>query len=298
MGDRLDWQVDGLDWPNRTNSRFISAAGLLWHVQEFPSTRRDAPLVLLLHGTASATHSWRDVAPLLSQHCRVIAIDLPGHAFSEMPMPASGQSLTGMAKRVAALMQHMQLSPTIVVGHSAGAAVAARMVLDGSVRPAALVSLNGAFIRFGGMAGAIFSPLARLMATGSLTAKFFAWQANDPVVIQRLMRSTGSVIDATGMRLYQRLMQSPGHVRSALAMMAHWDLDSLERELPKLSLPVWLVAADNDLTVPPQQAALVAKRLPQAKRVLWPMLGHLAHEESPRQCVDLLVEVMQSVGAA
>ena len=298
MGDRLDWQVDGLDWPNRANSRFISAAGLLWHVQDFPATRRDAPVVLLLHGTASATHSWRDVAPLLSQHCRVIAIDLPGHAFSEMPMPASGQSLTGMSQRVATLMQQMQCSPTIVVGHSAGAAVAARMVLDGSVRPAALVSLNGAFIGFGGMAGAIFSPLARLMATGSLTAKFFAWQANDPVVIQRLMRSTGSVIDATGMRLYQRLMQSPGHVRSALAMMAHWDLDKLEPELPKLSLPVWLVAAENDLTVPPQQASLVAKRLPQAKRVLWPMLGHLAHEESPRQCVDLLVEVMQTVGAA
>ena len=213
-------------------------------------------------------------------------------------MPASGQSLTGMAQRVATLMQQMQCSPTIVVGHSAGAAVAARMVLDGSVRPAALVSLNGAFIGFGGMAGAIFSPLARLMATGSLTAKFFAWQAKDPIVIQRLMRSTGSVIDSTGMRLYQRLMQSPDHVRSALAMMAHWDLDKLEPELPKLSLPVWLVAAENDLTVPPQQAALVAKRLPQAKRVLWPMLGHLAHEESPRQCVDLLVEVMQTVGAA
>jgi len=290
----LDWQVDGLDWPNRVNSRFISASGLLWHVQEF-SARADAPLVLLIHGTGSATHSWRDVAPLLAQHCRVVAIDLPGHAFSEMPMPAAGQSLPGMAQRVASLLKQMQISPVLIVGHSAGAAVAARMVLDGSIQPAALVSLNGAFIRFGGMAGAIFSPLARLMATGSLAAKFFAWQANDPVVIQRLMNSTGSVIDATGMRLYQRLMQSPGHVRAALAMMAHWDLDALERELPKLSLPVWLVAAENDLTVPPQQAATVAKRLPQAKRVLWPMVGHLAHEESPRQCVDLLLEVIRNV---
>jgi magnesium chelatase accessory protein len=165
------------------------------------------------------------------------------------------------------------------------------------VQPAALVSLNGAFIRFGGMANAIFAPMARLMASGTLAAKFFAWQADDPVVIQRLMRSTGSVIDANGMRWYQRLMQSPGHVRAALAMMAHWDLETLERELPRLTIPVWLVAAENDLTVPPQQATQVAKRLPQAKRVLWPMLGHLAHEESPRQCVDLLNEVMAAVGA-
>jgi magnesium chelatase accessory protein len=293
----LDWQVDGLDWPNRAHSRFVSAAGLLWHVQEFSATRTNAPLVLLIHGTASATHSWRDVAPLLAQHYRVLAIDLPGHAFTEMPTPASALSLSSMAQRVAGLLQQMQLSPNLVVGHSAGAAVAARMALDGSVQPAALVSLNGAFIRFGGMANAIFAPMARLMASGTLAAKFFAWQADDPVVIQRLMRSTGSVIDANGMRWYQRLMQSPGHVRAALAMMAHWDLETLERELPKLTIPVWLVAAENDLTVPPQQAAQVAKRLPQAKRVLWPMLGHLAHEESPRQCVDLLNEVMAAVGA-
>ena len=291
----MDWQVDGLDWPNRAHSRFVSAAGLLWHVQEFFSDRSNAPLVLLIHGTASATHSWRDVAPLLAQHYRVLAIDLPGHAFTEMPKPASAQSLSSMAQRVAGLLQQMQLSPNLVVGHSAGAALAARMALDGSVQPAALVSLNGAFIRFGGMANAIFAPMARLMASGTLAAKFFAWQANDPVVIQRLMRSTGSVIDANGMRWYQRLMQSPGHVRAALAMMAHWDLETLERELPKLTMPVWLVAAENDLTVPPQQATQVAKRLPQAKRVLWPMLGHLAHEESPRQCVDLLNEVMAAV---
>jgi magnesium chelatase accessory protein len=293
----LDWQVDGLDWPNRAHSRFVSAAGLLWHVQEFSSTGTNAPLVLLIHGTASATHSWRDVAPLLAQHYRVLAIDLPGHAFTEMPTPASALSLSSMAQRVAGLLQQMQLSPNLVVGHSAGAAVAARIALDGSVQPAALVSLNGAFIRFGGMANAIFAPMARLMASGTLAAKFFAWQADDPVVIQRLMRSTGSVIDANGMRWYQRLMQSPGHVRAALAMMAHWDLETLERELPRLTIPVWLVAAENDLTVPPQQATQVAKRLPQAKRVLWPMLGHLAHEESPRQCVDLLNEVMAAVGA-
>lgn len=293
----MDWQLEGGDWPNRTHSRFISAAGLLWHVQAFPAARADAPLILLIHGTASATHSWRDVAPLLAQRYRVLALDLPGHAFTEMPSPAAAQSLGGMAQRVAGLLQQMQLSPALVVGHSAGAAVAARMVLDGSIRPAALVSLNGAFLRFGGVAHAIFAPMARLMASGTLAAKFFAWQADDPVVIQRLMRSTGSVIDANGMRCYQRLMQSPSHVRAALAMMAHWDLESLERALPQLAVPVWLVAADNDLTVPPQQAVQVAKRLPQAKRVLWPMLGHLAHEESPRQCVDLLLEVMATHGA-
>lgn len=295
MRDRLDWSIDGRDWPNRDASRFIKAGGLNWHVQQFGPSPKQAPLIALLHGTGSSTHSWRDVAPLLARRCAVIAMDLPGHAFTDLPMPASEQSLPGMAQHVGALFKALEVQPQVIVGHSAGAAIAAQMVLSAHAKPAALVSLNGAFVGFGGLAGAILSPLAKLMSAGSMTARFFASQARDPAVVQRLIRGTGSMIDATGMRLYERLMQSPGHVKAALAMMAHWKLDALERELPKLTLPFWVVAADNDLTVPPSQAGLIAARLRDARRVQWPVLGHLAHEESPAQCVSLLADVLDVV---
>ncbi len=296
MRERLDWNTDGRDWPNRAASRFIEAGGLRWHYQQFEPQDSAAPLALLLHGTGSSTHSSRDVAPALGRRWRVIAPDLPGHAFTTMPSSSSAQSLPGMARNVGAFVKALGVAPTIIVGHSAGAAVAARMVLDGLATPSALVSLNGAFVGFGGLAGAIFSPLAKLLAAGSLTARFFASQARDPAVVQKLLRGTGSVLDATGTRLYARLIQSPGHVQAALAMMAHWDLDALDRELPRLSLPVWLVAAENDLTVPAAQTVHVASRLRDARRVLWPVLGHLAHEESPAQCVALLDEVLKRVG--
>lgn len=292
MTDRLQWDTDGRDWPNRDASRFVDAAGLRWHLQQFGPPAGSAPLVVLLHGTGSSSHSWRDVAPQLGREFSVLAPDLPGHAFTSAP-PSSEQSLPGMARRVALLLAQLQLSPTLIVGHSAGAAIAARMVLDGSVSPAALVSLNGAFLGFGGLAGAVFSPLARLLASGTAAARFFAWQARDPAVVQKLVRGTGSVLDATGMALYARLLQSPAHVRAALAMMAHWDLVPLERELPRLQLPVQIVAAENDLTVPAAQAPRVAAKLPQADVVLWPMLGHLAHEESPAQCVQLIARLLR-----
>ncbi len=53
--ERPDWAVEGRDWPHREASRFVEAAGLRWHVQEFGSP--DAPTLLLLHGTGAATHS-------------------------------------------------------------------------------------------------------------------------------------------------------------------------------------------------------------------------------------------------
>lgn len=294
MTGRLDWEIDGRDWPNRSASRFVEAAGLRWHVQQLGPLPHEAPVVVLLHGTGSSSHSWRDVAPLLALRFSVIVMDLPGHAFTTMP-PNAAQSLNGMARHVAALLQALKISPALVVGHSAGAAVAARMILDQAIAPTALVSLNGAFIAFGGLAGQFFSPVARLLASGSMASRFFAWQATDPAIVNKLVRSTGSLLDNVGMDLYARLVRSPGHVAAALAMMAHWDLESLERELPGLSLPVWLVAAENDGTVPASQAALVARRLPQSRQVLWPMLGHLAHEESPAQCASLLSNVADEV---
>jgi hypothetical protein len=55
------------------------------------------------------------------------------------------------------------------------------------------------------------------------------------------------------------------------------------------------VAAENDATVPASQSALVARRLSRSRQVLWPMLGHLAHEESPAQCAALLTSVVDEV---
>ncbi len=295
MSARLVWETDGRDWPNRRHSRFVHAAGLDWHVQEFgdASFPSDAPRVLLIHGTGSSSHSWRDVAPLLAKRCRVLSLDLPGHGFTSMPQPAE-QSLTSMARKLAALLKALSFAPQLVIGHSAGAAIAAQLALDKAIAPVALISLNGAFVGFGGLAGQLFSPIARLLAAGSFASRFFAWQAQDPAIVDKLMRSTGSVLDATGMRLYAQLVRNPGHVSGALAMMAHWDLAPLEHALPSLDIPVWLVAAENDLTVPPVQASLVARRLQKPRIVLWPMLGHLSHEESPAQCAALVDEVFSA----
>jgi magnesium chelatase accessory protein len=297
----MQWETDGVNWPNRKASRFVDAGGLRWHVQEFlprESKHKDSSLVvLLLHGTGSSSHSWRDVAPLLAQHVRVVALDLPGHAFTSMPYPAQ-QSLPGMAHHVASLLASLSITPTIVVGHSAGAAVAARMVLDQAISPKALVSLNGALLGFSGLAGQFFSPIARVLASLPLVARFFAWQSADAATVERLIASTGSKLDAIGIQLYAQLVRNESHVDAALAMMAHWDLQPLQNDLHKISIPVWMVAAKNDLTVPAEQAAQVARELPHPELVMWPKLGHLAHEEDPALCAQLILDVLRKVSVA
>ncbi len=276
----LDWERDGAAWPNREASRFVDAGGLKWHVQVAGS----GPALLLLHGTGASTHSWRDLLPLLGARFTVVAPDLPGHGFTPQA-DGDGMSLPGMSRRVAELLTVLGVAPEVVVGHSAGAAILARMTLDARIAPRALLSLNGAFLPFAGLLR-VFSPAAKFLASTSLAARVAAIRARDPLAVDRLLASTGSKLDARGTALYAHLVRNAGHVAGALAMMASWDLDALPDELHRLDPWVLLIVGSNDRTVSPQQAYRVAALLPRARVESLAGLGHLAHEERPRLVAD------------
>lgn len=240
--------------------------------------------------------------PLLALRCRVVAIDLPGHGFTSMPDAASTAeqfSLSGMAGAVYALMRSLDLVPELVVGHSAGAALATRMCLDGLLVPKAVISFNGAFVPLGGGVGQLFSPAAKLMAASPLVPRLFAWHATGPAVVRRLINGTGSVLDPSGQALYARLIRSPGHAAAALAMMAHWDLSQLKRDLPRLQTPVCFAVGSNDRTVAPSQAHDMLARIPRhalSTLCTWKGLGHLAHEERPDLAAALVLQLAERTG--
>lgn len=278
-------------WPNRDHSRFVSAGGLTWHVQEFGS----GPTLLMIHGTGAATHSWRELAPLLAPRFRVIAPDLPGHGFTDAP-PFNEFSLPSTALAVAELLRALDVRPAMAVGHSAGAAILIRMTLDRAIDPRLLVSVNGALLPLTGIPGWTFAPLARLLARSSAVSQFVARRIMGPSTVKRLVADTGSSLDASGLALYQALAQRPEHVSAALSMMANWDLRSLANDLPRLRAPLVLLTASGDRAIAPEQAQRVRALLPSAQaRSLGP-LGHLAHEEHPGEVAQLLLRLAMENG--
>ncbi len=291
--DRLCWERDGGDWPNRDASRFVVAGDLSWHVQQLGQ----GPVVLLLHGTGASTHSWRDFGPLLARHFTVIAPDLPGHAFTD-PLPAGHATLGAMSRALGTLVEVLGVAPEMVIGHSAGAAIAARMSLDRLHDARAIISLNGALLPLPGVPGIVFAPLARMLAATPFAARLFAWRARDQGAVARLVASTGSTLDETGVALYARLVQSPGHVASVLDMMASWDLATMQRDLPRLVPLLALVVGDRDHTVPMSEAERVRGLLPSARSIVLPGLGHLAHEEAPAVVARVVLDVARTAGIA
>lgn len=252
----------------------------------------EGPPLLLIHGTGASTHTWRDVMPLLAQHYTVLAADLPGHGLTG-PASAASSSIAGMSDALASLLRALEFNPSFCVGHSAGAVVLCRMALDRHIDPRLIVSINGAFLPLRGAAGVLFAPIARLLGNTTFVPRLLARRANS-MAVARLIAGTGSTLDAAGIEFYARLVSDPKHVAGALSMMGNWNLYEFERQLPGLRVPLVLIAAENDLTVPLHQSLDVQKRVANAVVRRVPALGHLAHEEKPalmaRELLQIFVE--------
>lgn len=255
-----------------------------WHVQEDGPS--DAPQILLLHGAGGATQSWRNLFPLLAQTHRTIALDMPGQGYTALGARARC-GLDPVSEDIAALIAQEGWRPALVIGHSAGAALALRLSERGALPGAALVGLNAALAPFRGVAGFLFPALARAMAITPLTAAAFSATATENTV-RRLIDSTGSNMDSEGIALYLRLLRDRDHVDGTLSMMAQWQLDGLIGRMPGIVAEVTLITGAGDRTVAPRTSAAAASALPNARHIDLPTLGHLMHEEDAPRVLDAL----------
>lgn len=277
------------EWPLSRFSSYIDTADVRFHVQQLG----EGACILLLHGTGASTHSWRALALHLSSHYKVVMCDLPGHGYSSLPHTGLRLTLPAMSRWVSELLNKMGCRPDFLIGHSAGAAIACQMALDEHVEPYCIVSVNGALTPFTGVAGQLFSPLAHMMAYNTFIPGIISKRAASGSLTNRLLRDTGSVIDAEGQHYYKQLLGSKKHVAGALKMMADWNLNALAAKLPIMQLPLHLITGSNDKTVSPKQSRDLHQKLPLSTLHELEALGHLAHEENPKLLHSLIHKLLE-----
>lgn len=282
---RPDWTSAQRDWPNASASRFVRSGAINWHVQS--DGPEDAPVLLLIHGTGAASHSFREVLPLLAQSFRVVAPDLPGHGFTDARSDEA-LSLPGMAKALGALCAAMEIEPQFGAGHSAGTAVLIQMALTQHAAFDRIIGINSALTPIEG--NAVLSPLAKLFFANPMIPKLVAWRAASGDMVESLLKRTGSTLDAEGVRFYRTLVRNPAHVAGALGMMANWDLNPMRNRFPDLAVPMTFIVADDDPMVPPTDSRDAVARIDAAELISIETGGHLLHEVQPERIAEIIRE--------
>ncbi|MFW2542891.1 alpha/beta fold hydrolase BchO [Primorskyibacter sp. 2E107] len=280
----MDWTRDLPSWPHAALSRRVLCRPHQWHVQETGS----GPTVLLLHGAGASTHSWRDLIPSLADHFHVVALDLPGQGFSRLGA-RNRCGLEKMSADIGTLCADQGWAPALIIGHSAGAAIALNLSLILPDAPK-VIGINAALGRFDGIAGWLFPVLAKVLALTPLTALAFS-SGSDPMArARRLIESTGSQLDEHGLGFYARLISNRDHVDGALKMMAQWSVDALLDRLTDIPAPCLLLTGEKDSAVQPAVSAGASRRLRTAEVVTLSDLGHLAHEEDPDRVLRCILD--------
>lgn len=122
--------------------RYIDADGVRMFYREAGSPT--APVMLLLHGFPSSSHMYRDLIPLLASRFRVIAPDLPGFGFTEVPAERDYHySFDNLATTVGHFVDSLALSRYALYVFDYGAPVGLRLAVAHQERVSALVSQNG-----------------------------------------------------------------------------------------------------------------------------------------------------------
>ncbi|MFD3589602.1 alpha/beta fold hydrolase [Streptomyces sp. NPDC058683] len=238
---------------------------------------RDAPALLLVHGSASSTRSWNPMVPLLTGSHRVIRIDLLGHGRSAKPADRS-YALPDQARRAGVALDRLGVEHAVVIGHSSGGVVATALA---ERRPDLVTAL--ALINTGPSLDAFIAPPSA--ATG-----LAQWPPTDEQL--RLFASTG--FSRAGYRIPPELLDDvrrmTHHTLTATMQATREYLvqQALPDRLMALGKPLLVIFGEDDRRWRSSSAADY-RAVPGAKVELLPGLGHSPIlEDPPRTATPLL----------
>ncbi|MCT7660023.1 alpha/beta fold hydrolase [Mycobacterium deserti] len=248
-------------------------------------------VLLLLHGMAGSSETWRAVIPQLSRRYRVVAPDLLGHGQSDKPR--GDYSLGAFAVWLRDLLDELGVTRATIIGQSLGGGVAMQFVYQHPDYCQRLILISsgglgpdvGWTLRLLSAPGAefilpIIAPQPVLTAGNKIRTWLSAagvqsprgaemWSAysslSDPKTRHAFLRTLRSVVDYRGQAVsaLNRL-----HVASEIPTMAIW--------------------GDQDRIIPVDHAYAALAARPDSRLEVLEGVGHFPHVERPSDVVDLI----------
>lgn len=229
------------------------------------------PPLLLIAGTASDGASWTPLVPLLQERFQLLLIDNRGCGRTR----SEGDiTLAQMVADAAALLEHLGVDSTDVVGHSLGGYLGLVLAAEHPARVRRLVTLCS-----GTLAAAnrvLLRDMARLYFTTAPEdwfRLFYQWLFSDAFFAEE----SGIAAAAAASTAYA-YRQSPGDFARQVAAIER----GAAAELARVRCPVLAVAAELDLLAPPAAVAALHRDVPRVRHVAMAAAAHSVHWEQPQ----------------
>ena len=257
--------------------------------------------ILLLHGMAGSSQTWRSVIRPLSRKYRVIAPDLLGHGSSAKPR--SDYSLGAFAVLLRDLLDELGVARATIVGHSLGGGVAMQFVYQHPDYCERLVLIGS-----GGLGPDVGWTLRLLSAPGAelimpiiapqpvLTAgeKVRSWFAKMGIESPRggeIWNAYSSFSDAETRQAFLRTLRSVVDYRGQA-------VSALNRLNVRADMPIMAIWGEQDAIIPVHHAYAALEARPDARIEVMPGVGHFPQVERPTEVVDLIDDFITSQRAA
>jgi pimeloyl-ACP methyl ester carboxylesterase len=286
------------------NGRFVEVSGGRLHVIDLaPPDRAPVGTVLLLHGASgSSADPVLALGRRLAERYRVLAVDRPGHGWSDRIGGPEAASPARQASVVWEALTRLGVERAIVVGHSWSGALAANMALDHADRVAGLVLLSPVSHPWpGGAVTWYYSPAA------SVLGAFVTRVATTPLGLLALRPAARAVfqpqdappdyVEAARVPLVLR----PRTFRANAADVAglHAFVSEQSRRYGAIRAPTVILSGDADRIVWTNlHSRSLEREIPNARLVVLPGVGHMPHFAAPDRIVAEIDALATAMAAA
>src|SRR5579863_4216013 len=262
-----------------------------------------APVLLLLHGFPASSFMFRELIPRLADQYRVIAPDLPGFGFTEVPEKREYRySFEALARTVEAFTDALGLNRYAIFVFDYGAPTGFRLAMRHPERITAIISQNGNAYEEG--LGDAWGPIRKywsaptaenreVLRQNVLTLEATRWQYTHGVANPDGIAPESYTLDAA-------LMERPGNKEIQLDLFL--DYASNVKLYPKFQEyfrnskpPLLAIWGKNDPFFIPAGAEAFRKDLPGAK-VQFLDTGHFAIETHVVEIASAMKEFLQANG--
>ncbi len=264
-------------------SQFVDLGnGLTVHLRD--EGPRDAPVIVLLHGSNDDLHTWDPWAAQLSKSYRVIRFDQIGHGLTG-PEPHGDYSPKAFVDTIDQVTTRLGVTRFALAGNSMGGANALHYALAHGDKLTALVLLDaGGGPRLSKEPGNIGFKIARMPVVNQLMLTVTPRSLIEKSLHQSVWNQ--AVVTPATVDRFWELLRYPGNRQATLTRFGQGWVTFDKARLSALKMPVLVMWGAHDSLIAPATAQWFGQAIPGSTVIVYPDSGHLPQQEVAGRSAD------------